>query len=123
MSSYRLIASPTRIPAAGGKTIDEIMGRASTGHESMSVARMVAPAGWEEEAQTPEFGELTLMLRGRLSVELVGETISLMQGQALWVEPGVRVRYHNPHGEEAEYFAICMPAFSTHTAHREEPLS
>lgn len=124
MSKYRLITRPTRIPVPGGKLIEELFGRVNTETDAFSLAHMVAPAGWGEPAQCPEFGELTIMLRGAMKIEVGSagdaETVELRAGQAFWVEPGVRVRYSNPFSEESEYYAICMPAFAPDKAHREE---
>ncbi len=120
MPGYRLVTSPTLIPVPGGKTIEELFGRVNTGTEQFSLAHMVAPGGWSEPAQTPEFGELTVMVRGRMRLEVAGEEIHLEAGQAVWTEPGVRVRFSNPFDAEAEYFAVCIPAFSPELAHREE---
>jgi mannose-6-phosphate isomerase-like protein (cupin superfamily) len=119
-SKYRIVRQASRIPVPGGKLIEELFGRVNTGMEAFSLARMVAPPGWSEPPQTPEFGELTIMLRGRIVIEVGGETVDLEAGHALWVEPGTRVRYRNPFDEESEYFALCIPAFSPELAHREE---
>jgi mannose-6-phosphate isomerase-like protein (cupin superfamily) len=122
MADWKLVDEPVRIPAPGGKLIEELFGRASTQTERFSLAHMVAPPQWGEPAQTPEFGELTVMVRGRMHIEVGddGDTVELMAGQAFWVEPGVRVRYSNPYDEQSEYFAICIPAFSVDAVHREE---
>jgi mannose-6-phosphate isomerase-like protein (cupin superfamily) len=120
MSRYRLVDAPTRIPVPGGKLIEELFGRVNTGTDAFSLARMVAPAGWSEPAQRPEFGELTVMLRGALEVVVDDETLVLRVGQAFFVEPGVRVRYGNPFAEPCEYYAICTPAFDPRTVHRED---
>lgn len=117
---YRLVTDSTAIPVPGGKTIRELFGRVHTGTDRFSLARMVAPAGWVEPAQTPEFGELTIMLRGRLRIAVEGDEVSLEAGQALWTEPGVTVRYGNPFDEECEYLALCLPAFTHDRAHRHE---
>lgn len=121
MAKWRLVDKPVRIPAPGGKLIEELFGRASTKTEDFSLAHMVAPPGWTEPAQTPEFGELTVMVRGRMHIDVGddGEVVELLAGQAFWVDPGVRVRYSNPYREESEYFAICMPAFAPDAAHRD----
>ena len=123
---YRLIESFTRIPVPGGKLIEEIAGRVNTQQAAFSFAHMVAPAGWGEPPQTPTFGELTLLTRGRMRIELGGapggpfdESLELTAGRAIWIEPGVRVRYSNPFTEESEYFAICAPAFAPDAAGRE----
>ena len=118
MSGYRLLQTRVRIPVPGGKLIEEIAGRASTGHDAFSLAHMVAPPGWGEEPQTPEFGELTVMVRGRMRVEVGGDTLEVAAPQSIWIEPGVPVRYSNPFAEESEYFALCVPAFTVERARR-----
>ncbi|MEM1418103.1 MAG: cupin [Myxococcota bacterium] len=123
MAGYRVIASPTRIPVPGGKLIEEHAGRVASGTESVSVAHMVAPPGWGEPMQTPAFLEVTVMVRGRMQVELgegLGTTEVIGAGQAIVVEAGVPVRYSNPFEEESEYFAVCTPAFSPELAGRDE---
>ena len=119
MSSYRLITNVTRVPVPGGKLIEEIVGRVNTGEERFSLAHMVAPPGWAEPPQTPDFGELTLVIRGRMRLEVVGETVEINAGQAVWTEAGVKVCFSNPFGEESEYYALCLPAFSPDLAHRD----
>ena len=118
---YRHVETATRIPVPGDKLIEELFGRVNTGTDGFSLAHMIAPPGWGEPAQRPDFGELTIMVRGRMRIE-VGEeaSIELWAGQAFWVDAGERVRYSNPYDEESEYFAVCMPAFSPDAAHREE---
>lgn len=119
MTKYTLVKEPTRIPVPGGKLIEEIFGKVSTNTDDISVAHMVAPPGWGEPAQTPAFAELTVMVRGRMQIEAGGEQLELSAGQAIRIEPGVKVRYSNPYDEESEYYAICLPAFSLETVHRE----
>ncbi len=119
MPSWILVDNPTLVPAPGGKVIEEHFGRLRTKDARFSLARMIAPPRWTEPAQTPEFGELTVMVRGRLQIEVEGENIELLAGQSFWVEPGVTVRYTNAWDEEAEYFALCLPAFAPELAHRE----
>ena len=80
---------------------------------------MVAPPGWSEPAQTPEFTEITIMVRGIMMVEVAGEKVAVKAGEAIRTEPGVRVRYSNPYPDENEYWAVCMPAFSIDTVHRD----
>lgn len=120
MAGWTLIDKPERIPAPGGKLIEEIVGRVRTRSDGFSLAHMVAPPRWDEPAQRPEFGELTVMVRGRMRIEVEDEIVELVAGQAFWVEPGVRVRYSNPYDEESEYYSICMPAFAPDLARREE---
>jgi mannose-6-phosphate isomerase-like protein (cupin superfamily) len=117
----RLIASPTVVQAAGTKpkVIQEFAGRPSTGHTEVSVARMVSPSGWVEPGQRPEFQEITVVLRGELSVEHEGGVLSVRAGQAVITDPGEWVRYSTPGAEGAEYVAVCLPAFSPATVHRD----
>ena len=118
-----LIATPTRIPVPGGKVIDEHVGGVNTPEaglrSSVSVAHMVAPAGWSEPFQTPEFDEVTLVLRGSVVVDHDGGTLLVQAGQSVITRAGERIRYCcGPEG--AEYVAVCLPAFSPDTVHREE---
>jgi mannose-6-phosphate isomerase-like protein (cupin superfamily) len=117
----RLIANPTVVPAAGNppKRIEEYVGRVNTGHTSVSVARMNSPSGWVEPGQQPEFEELTVVLRGMLRVEHQGGLLDVRAGQAVITSPGEWVRYSTPGPEGAEYVAICLPAFSMETVHRD----
>jgi mannose-6-phosphate isomerase-like protein (cupin superfamily) len=117
----RLIAHPSVVAAAGNKPkkIEEYAGRLNSGHTSVSVARMVSPSGWEEPGQTPEFEEITVVLRGMLRVEHAGGTLDVIAGQAIVTEPGEWVRYSSPGPEGAEYIAVCLPAFSPTTVHRD----
>lgn len=118
----RLIEGPKIITAAGNKPkrIEEYAGRVSTGHESVSVARMVSPCGWREPAQQPEFEEITVVLRGMLRVESESITLDVRAGQAVVVAAGETVRYSTPESEGAEYIAVCLPAFSPTTVHRRD---
>lgn len=117
----RLIAAPTVIEAAGNlpKRIEEYAGRVNSGHTEVSVARMVSPAGWLEPGQRPEFTEITVVLRGCLRVESEGGALEVRAGQAVIAEPGEWIRYGSPHAEGAEYVAVCLPAFSPDTVHRD----
>ena len=114
----QLVQSPVRVPVPGGKQIDEYVGRASTGTEGVSVARMSSPAGWQEPAQAPEFDEVTLVLAGAVHVEHDGGVLEVGAGQAVLTRAGERVRYTTPGG--AEYVAVCLPAFAPGTVHRED---
>jgi mannose-6-phosphate isomerase-like protein (cupin superfamily) len=116
----QLIEVPTRIPVPGGKQIDEYVGRANTGTEALSVAHMTAPGGWEEPAQTPQFDEITLVLRGLVRVEHDGGHLDVGAGQAVITQAGETVRYTTPGEDGAEYVAICVPAFSPELAARLE---
>ena len=109
---------PVRIPADGGKVIEELFGRASSGDDALSLAHMVAPPGWAEAPQTPSFGEITLVVRGAMRVEVGDARVDVAAGQAIWTEAGRTVRYSNPFDAESEYFAICIPAFTLDRAGR-----
>ena len=118
----RLIDAPTVIAAAGNKPkrIEEYAGRVNSGHASVSVARMVSPGGWVEPGQRPDFEEITVVLRGVLRVESEGQALDVRAGQAIVTAPGEWVRYSTPGPEGAEYVAVCLPAFSPDTVHRDE---
>lgn len=113
------IDDPTRVPGPGGKTIEEFVGRVRTGTETLSVAHMIAPPRWSEPAQQPEFDEVTIVLRGVMRVEHSGGTADVGPGEAILVGAGERIRYSNPTDEESEYWAVCAPAFSPETVHRD----
>ena len=117
----RLIDTPVVIEAAGTrpKLIEEFVGRPSTGTTAVSVARMRSPAGWEEPGQRPEFQEITVVLKGHLRVAFEGGLMDVGAGQAVITAPGEWVRYSTPHADGAEYVAICLPAFSPQTVHRD----
>jgi len=117
----RLIDAPTEIPAAGEppKLIREFFGRVNTGHQRVSIAQMTSPGGWVEPGQTPEFDEYTVVLDGTLVVESHKGRIEVGAGQAVLVNAGEWVRYSSPYPEGARYLAVCLPAFSLETAHRD----
>ena len=116
-----LVAEPTRIPAAGTKPklIDEFVGRVNTKTPEVSVAHMRSPQGWEEPGQTPEFDEFTLVLKGVLRVNHRDGEMDVPAGQAVIAHRGEWVRYSTPAEGGAEYIAICLPAFSMGTVHRD----
>ena len=118
----RLIEQPKVVTAAGNKPkrIEEFAGRVSSGHENVSIARMVSPSGWEEPPQRPEFEEITVVLRGTVRVEADSGVLEVHEGQAVIAHAGERVRYSTPGDEGAEYIAVCLPAFSPQTVHRED---
>jgi mannose-6-phosphate isomerase-like protein (cupin superfamily) len=115
----KLIEAPTVIAAAGNKPkrIEEFVGRVDTATDRVSVARMVSPPGWQEPGQRPEFQEISVVLYGTLGVEFEGGAYQVQAGQAVMVDAGEWVRYSTPAG--AEYLAICLPAFSPDTVHRD----
>lgn len=116
-----LIESPRQMEAAGNKpkVIEEFVGRANSGHTEVSIARMQSPPGWTEPKQTPEFTEYTIVLRGLLVVESERGSLEVRAGQAVVAPAGEWVRYSTPAAEGAEYVAVCAPAFSYETVHRE----
>jgi mannose-6-phosphate isomerase-like protein (cupin superfamily) len=117
-----LIAQATRIQAAGNKPklIDEYIGRVNSKTESVSVAHMRSPQGWQEPGQTPEFDEFTLVLKGTVRVKYSGGEMDVKAGQAVVAHGGEWVQYSTPNEEGAEYVAVCVPAFSMETVHRDE---
>lgn len=118
----RLIEAPSIVTAAGNKPkrIEEYAGRVNSGHAAVSVARMTSPGGWLEPGQRPDFEEVTVVLRGLLRVESEGGTLDVRAGQAVVTRPGEWVRYSTPEADGAEYIAVCVPAFSPDTVHRDE---
>jgi mannose-6-phosphate isomerase-like protein (cupin superfamily) len=116
-----LITQPTVVAAVGTKPkrIEEYAGRLNSGHAGVSVARMVSPEGWEEPGQRPEFEEITVVLKGMLRVDHEGGALDVRAGQAVVAAPGEWVRYSSPEPGGAEYVAICLPAFSPATVHRD----
>jgi mannose-6-phosphate isomerase-like protein (cupin superfamily) len=117
----KLIESPTRIEAHGlpPKIIEEFVGRVNSQTDGVSIARMRSPSGWSEPGQTPEFDEYSIVLRGTLRVETREGTLDVLAGQAVITRRGEWVRYSTPGAEGAEYLAVCMPAFSPQTVHRD----
>ncbi len=116
------IQKPTTIQAAGQppKSIEEFIGRVNLGTTAVSIARMKSPAGWSEPGQTPEFDEYTVVFRGSLHVRLKDREFDVQAGQAVIVRAGEWVQYSSPSPEGAEYIAVCLPAFSPETVHRDE---
>jgi mannose-6-phosphate isomerase-like protein (cupin superfamily) len=116
-----LIPEPIRVEAAGNKPklIDEYVGRVRNGETRASVAHMRSPGGWVEPGQTPEFDEYTVVLRGLLRVTHRGGTLDVRAGQAVLSRRGEWVQYSTPEPEGAEYVAVCLPAFSPGTVHRD----
>jgi mannose-6-phosphate isomerase-like protein (cupin superfamily) len=116
-----LIPQSTRIQAAGNKPkiIDEYIGRVNSKTSAASVAHMRSPQGWVEPGQTPEFDEFTIVLKGTLRVEHKGGTLDVHAGQAVVAHAGEWVRYSTPEDGGAEYIAVCLPAFSMETVHRD----
>ncbi len=117
-----LIGEPSRVAAAGQppKLIEEYIGRVNTAEDRVSIARMRSPSGWTEPGQRPEFDEFTIVLRGSLRAEFDGGQLTARAGQAIHAAPGEWVRYSSPGAEGAEYVAVCLPAFSAGSVHRDE---
>jgi len=113
----KFIDRPTIIPVPGNKEIHEYVGRVNTGDTALSVAHMRSPAGWSEPGQTPEFDEYTVVLAGYMRVEHRQGVTDVRAGQAILAAKGEWVRYSTPEG--ADYIAICLPAFSPDTVHRD----
>lgn len=118
--NYTIQKSPFIVPTTDGKLIEEHFGKASSGESHISIAHMVAPPGWSEPYQSPEFDEYTYVIRGKKQFIIEGETIILEAGQSIKIHKNKRVQYANPFEEECEYIAICIPAFTIEGANREE---
>ena len=117
---YTIQNSPFVVPTEDGKIIKEHFGNATDGNSNISIAHMVAPAGWSEPFQTPEFDEYTFIIKGKKQFIIDGDTIVLEAGQSIKVEKNTRLQYSNPFTEPCEYLAICLPAFSIEAVNREE---
>ena len=117
-----LIQKPTRITPAGNKPklIDEVVGRVNSKTDTISIAHMRSPSGWVEPGQTPQFDEYTYVLKGSLQVNHKGGVIEVRAGQAVITRKGEWVQYSTPSPDGAEYIAVCLPAFSPDTVHRDE---
>ena len=117
-----LIDKPTRITPAGNKPklIDEVVGRVNSRTDAVSIAHMRSPSGWVEPGQTPQFDEYTYVLKGALQVKHKGGVAEVRAGQAVITRKGEWVQYSTPGTDGAEYIAVCLPAFSPDTVHRDE---
>lgn len=118
MKNYQIQNAPFVVPTTDGKLIEEHWGN-TTGNKDISIARMIAPPGWSEPHQTPQFDEYTLIFSGKKQIEIDGETITLEAGQSILIKKGARVRYSNPFDAPCQYVAICLPAFSMELVNRE----
>ena len=116
---YTIQESPFVVPTTDGKIIREHFGNATNKDSNISVAHMIAPAGWSEPFQTPEFDEYTFIIKGKKQFIIDGEAIVLEAGQSIKIEKNVRVQYSNPFTEPCEYLAVCLPAFSMNLVNRE----
>jgi len=117
---FNIQKSPFVVPTTDGKLIEEHWGRATDGNDQISIAHMIAPPGWSEPFQSPEFDEYTYIIRGKKQFIIEEEIVVLEAGQSIKIEKGARIQYSNPFDTECEYIAICKPAFSMERVHREE---
>ena len=117
---FTIQKSPFIVPTTDGKLIEEHFGLASDNNSEISIAHMVAPAGWSEPFQTPKFDEYTYIIKGKKQFIIDGETVVLEAGQSIKISKNLRVQYSNPFTEPCEYLAICLPAFSIYLVNRED---
>lgn len=120
MKKYFIQNNPFVVPTTDGKLIEEHHGLATTKNKDLSIAHMIAPPGWSEPFQTPEFDEYTYIIKGKKQFIIENEKIVLEAGQSIKIEKNTRVQYSNPFDEVCEYIAICTPSFSMDLVHREE---
>lgn len=120
MKKYFIQKSPFVVPTTDGKLIEEHHGLATTNNSAISIAHMIAPPGWSEPFQTPEFDEYTYIIKGKKQFIIEDEKVILEAGQSIKIEKNTRVQYSNPFDEACEYIAICTPAFDFNKVHREE---
>jgi mannose-6-phosphate isomerase-like protein (cupin superfamily) len=120
MKKYKIQNNPFVIPTTDGKLIKEHFGLATDGNSKISIAHMIAPAGWSEPYQTPQFDEFTFIIKGKKQFIIEDETVVLEAGQSIKIESNTRVQYSNPFTEPCEYLAICTPAFSMDSVNRED---
>ena len=118
--NYHIQNSPFVVPTDDGKYIGEHWGKATDGNSKLSIAHMIAPPGWKEPFQTPEFDEYTFIIKGKKQFIIEGETVILEAGQSIKINKNTRIQYSNPFDQPCEYLAICKPAFSPDTVNREE---
>lgn len=120
MKKYTVQKAPFVVPTTDGKLIEEHFGRATDGNSQVSIAHMVAPPGWSEPFQTPEFDEYTYVIKGKKQFIIDGEKVILEAGQSIKIEKNTRIQYSNPFDAPCEYIAVCLPAFSMESANREK---
>ncbi len=120
MKKYIIQKSPFVVPTTDGKLIEEHFGQVTDGNTKVSIAHMIAPPGWSEPFQTPEFEEYTYIIKGKKQFVIDGDTIVLEAGQSIKIEKNTKIQYSNPFAEPCEYLAICLPAFSIDAVNREE---
>ncbi|MEM8762409.1 MAG: cupin domain-containing protein [Bacteroidota bacterium] len=120
--SYIVQRNPFKVPTDDGKSIAEHFGMATDGNTDISIAHMIAPPGWSEPPQTPDFDEFTLVIRGKKQFLIEGEKIILGAGESIKIVRNTRVQYANPFEEACEYLSVCTPAFDINKVHREPEL-
>lgn len=120
MKKYTIQDSPFIVPTTDGKLIEEHFGNATNGNSQISIAHMIAPAGWSEPFQTPEFDEYTYIIKGKKQFIIENDIVVIEAGQSIKIEKLTRVQYSNPFTEPCEYLAICTPAFSMDLVNRED---
>ncbi|MBP2832174.1 cupin domain-containing protein [Aquimarina sp. U1-2] len=118
--TYSIQKNPFIVPTTDGKLIEEHFGKATDQNSDISIAHMIAPSGWSEPFQTPEFDEYTYIIKGKKQFTIDDEIVILEAGQSIKIEKYTRVQYANPFQQECEYIAICLPAFTIETTHRED---
>ena len=119
MKAYTVQRSPFIVPTTDGKVIKEHFGLAADGNANISIAHMIAPPGWSEPFQTPEFDEYTFIIKGKKQFIIEDETVILSEGESIKIEKNTRVQYSNPFTDVCEYISICKPAFSMELVNRE----
>ena len=117
---FTIQKSPFIVPTTDGKLIEEHFGITTDVNSPISIAHMIAPAGWSEPFQTPEFEEYTYIIKGKKQFIIEGETIILEAGQSIKIEKNTRIQYSNPFNNDCEYLSVCLPAFSIDQVHREK---
>lgn len=117
---YLIQRKPFVVPTTDGKLIEEHFGNATNKNSKVSIAHMVAPSGWSEPYQTPDFEEYTYIIKGKKQFIIEDEVIILEAGESIKISKGVRVQYSNPFDEACEYLAVCLPAFSIDLVNRED---
>ena len=119
MTKPEIQKNPFIVPTKDKKLIEEHFGKASKGQGEISIAHMIAPSKWTEPYQQPDFNEYTIMIKGKLTIEVDGKIIQLSKGESILVYKGSKVKYSNPNNDIAEYWSVCNPAFSIETVNRE----
>ncbi|MBR9915953.1 MAG: cupin domain-containing protein [Algicola sp.] len=119
MKKYKVQRSPFIVPTTDGKVIKEHFGLATDGNSNLSIAHMIAPPGWSEPFQTPEFDEYTFIIKGKKQFIIEDEIVILSEGESIKIKKNTKVQYSNPFNDVCEYIAICNPAFSIELVNRE----